>query len=411
MATYDRRVVRGTALLVAARVATAICALAIMKILAVHIDKEAFGRYGSTIALYQIFDVFVDFGSLSAAVRGVAQRPETGRAHVRAAVQFRLVTAAIAVVVSTATALALGDPQVALVALASLTFFAHAAGVHVAVLHADINFLRSEVYRVFGSAAALVLTWLLIVAGYRDAGTMLVAAMGGPAIANLLLAFSVRGTVPLGDMPIHRPSFFVQSLTLGLGAVVRQAYYSLNPLLTRTLAGDLAASKFIPAYRLTGFSILIAVYFGSAVMPALVKLHEENPEEKKRFTRRWTLRLAAIGVAVGLAMYFSREWLLVLAFDESYRSSERVLAPMCITSAVIYVGGFLITQLIAEGRMQATVWASLAGLFANLFMNFTLTPEYGAVGAAWASVVTEVTVAGAAWIALHVWPSRRGRVL
>ena len=402
---HDSRVVLGTALQAAARFATAFLAFLIVALLARVLDKDAFGRYSATIALFQVLDVLVDCGSLQAAVRLVARDPATAGAAVRAAVRFRLATATIALLVSTGLAWAQGDPQVLWVAAASLAFFTHAAGMGVAVLHADIDYSRSESLRIVGSLLGLLATVGLVAFGFRDAGSMLVAIYAASAAANLLLAFSVRSDVPAVERPIDGRDFRREAVSLGIGGVIRQAYYSANPVLARGIGGDLAGARFAPAYRLTGFSILFSVYFGAASLPALVRLRAEDPAAYRRFARRWTALLAILGIGIGASMYALRRPLLRILFGEEYVDTESVLAPMCLTAAIIYIGGFALTRLIAAGRDRVAMAISGAGLAVNLITNFILIPRYGAEGAAWTSVVTESTVAAGAYAALALDPN------
>ncbi|MFN0207654.1 MAG: oligosaccharide flippase family protein, partial [Planctomycetota bacterium] len=234
----------------ASRLSTALIALVIVALLARSMERDAFGRYSATLALFQVLDILVDGGSLQAAVRAVAKKSSCARAAVRAAVEFRFFTASISIVIATAVAWILNDPQVGLVTIAAFTFFTHAAGVGVAVLHADIDYKQSESFRVLGSMLGLFATIWLIGGGITDAGSMLVAVYAGSALSNLGLAVSVKSDIPPGGDPIDKKAFWKESIALGLGGVVRQTYYSLNPILARALAGDLAGARFAPAYRI-----------------------------------------------------------------------------------------------------------------------------------------------------------------
>ncbi|MBI3820668.1 MAG: polysaccharide biosynthesis C-terminal domain-containing protein [Planctomycetes bacterium] len=406
---FDARVLAGTGLQAAARLATALLALITVALLARTLEKDAFGRYSATIALFQVLDVLVDCGSLQAAVRFVAKNSACARSAVRSAVRFRIFTAGISVVIATLLAIILKDPQVGFITLAALAFFTHAAGVGVAVLHADIDYKQSESLRIAGSLMGLLATVLLVGLGARDAGSMLIAIYAGASVSNLLLAFSVKSNIPAGEVPVRGSTFWRESVSLGMGGVVRQAYYSANPVLARALGGDIAGARFAPAYRLTGFSILFSVYFGSSALPALVRLFHTDRDAWTRFVRRWTLVLITTGAAIGGGMFIFRERILILLFGEEYADSASVLAPMCITTVVIYLGGFALTQLIAQGRDRAALWISVAGLVVNIITNILLTPRMGAEGAAWASVTTETAVAAGAlgflWMIRGIEPS------
>lgn len=404
----DFRVLAGTAMQVAARLATSIIALAILAVLARTLPRDAFGRYSATIALFQVLDVFVDCGSLQAAVRLVARRPAAARSAVRNAVRFRIATACISIITAAVVSFGLGDPQVGFVGIAALSFFSHAAGVGVAVLHADIDYKQSESLRISGSLIGLLGTFLLVGFGRNDAGSMLIALSAGAAIANILLACSVKSNIPPSGERVEPGPFFREALALGIGGVIRQAYYSANPILARALAGDLEGARFTPAYRLCGFSILVSVYFSAAALPAMVRLaHSDRYELRRFFLRSMGLQIVA-GSTIAGALFLFRNEIIILLFGPEYADSAAVLAPMCLTSVIIYVGGLTLTRLVAEGFDRIALLISAAGLLTNLAVNFSITPTAGAMGAAWASVATEATVTTGALAALF-WTNRHGR--
>jgi O-antigen/teichoic acid export membrane protein len=105
---------------------------------------------------------------------------------------------------------------------------------------------------------------------------------------------------------------------------------------------------------------------------------------------------AALGVlealslpAVALLATFSSE-IVVLLGGHSYDASGPVLAILALALGVSYINGVYGNALLALGRQNMLFWLTLPTLVVNLVANLLLIPPYGADGAAWAVVISEV---------------------
>jgi O-antigen/teichoic acid export membrane protein len=102
-------------------------------------------------------------------------------------------------------------------------------------------------------------------------------------------------------------------------------------------------------------------------------------------------RLLLIAVMIGSAATLTA-WALAgpfitAVFGEQYRSAVQLVPPLALAQGVRGVTSVYNTFLQAHGRGRELRNAGLILTASNLVLNFGLIPPFGAVGAAWASLL------------------------
>ena len=106
-----------------------------------------------------------------------------------------------------------------------------------------------------------------------------------------------------------------------------------------------------------------------------------------------------------LVISFCASWLLPLLFGPSYADSIPVLTVHIWVGLFVFMRALLSKWLITENLLKLSMVTQLSGAVANVILNLWLIPLYGAVGAAYATVIS-YAVAGYLILFLHrdLWP-------
>jgi O-antigen/teichoic acid export membrane protein len=169
------------------------------------------------------------------------------------------------------------------------------------------------------------------------------------------------------------------------------------------MIGLLAPTEVLGLYgvptKLSGVLMFIPVTFATAWLPRLSAMYSQGAEELKRASRA-PLELALIlslPVCVGAALVAGP--LLVALYGADFARATPVLVILAIATIPTYLNIIVATILIAAGRQAAwTVVLLGAGVF-NIAINAVLIRYFqdhfhnGAIGAAWALLMTEMLMA------------------
>lgn len=105
-------------------------------------------------------------------------------------------------------------------------------------------------------------------------------------------------------------------------------------------------------------------------------------------------RLYAIIIALALAqslfMTLLAKPIILILYGRDYISSVSVLAIIVWQTTFSYMGSVRNVWILAEEKQRYLWIINLSGALMNVFLNFLLIPRWGAVGAAVASVITQV---------------------
>ena len=93
------------------------------------------------------------------------------------------------------------------------------------------------------------------------------------------------------------------------------------------------------------------------------------------------------GIAAGF-WYFSNG-IITLIYGEKFYPSISVLNILVFAFFLFFMNFLLSNILITSGREKLNAWNLVIATVLNILLNLALIPEYGAEGAAWATVFCE----------------------
>jgi len=103
--------------------------------------------------------------------------------------------------------------------------------------------------------------------------------------------------------------------------------------------------------------------------------------------RKWVLAAAAMGALGVLVMWLAAEPAIRIVFGEEYVEASDLAVVLAVAQAVRGVTAVYNNFMAATALGAAMRNAALVLTVSNVVLNFALIPPYGAIGAAWASVL------------------------
>lgn len=230
-------------------------------------------------------------------------------------------------------------------------------------------------------AAALVVGvgggWLLTLVGFR----------------NELRALAAR----VATGAVEEPSrLWREGLVLGIAGLLGSLYLRVDVVLLGLLTDTVEVGRYTTAARVLEATYALPHLLMLALLPRLVKA--------RNFARTFggsALALVGLGVVAAAALVWLAPALLQRLYPEEGAEVATLVVALAPAAVAVYLG-FLATQsLVVLGRSTTWLGLALLGLVVDVVLNVLWIPGYGARGAAWATVVTEVVVAVSA--ALLCW--------
>ena len=357
---------------------------------------ETFGTWNYAMAFAALFGAFATLGLDSVVVRELIRGELDAGAILGTAATLRLAAGILALIGS---ALAIGWSRsgqwlpILLVTLNAAVFVFQSSQVidyhfqarmrsRPAVVAANVAFLITSVGRLALLAAKASIEWF---------GVLLVVEA---AIAAALLIMAYRA-----DVEARRPWRFekrvarqlmVQSWPLLLSGLAVMVYMRLDQVMLASMAGDEAVGQFSAALRIAEVWYFIPMAIVTAAFPVMMKKKAEGPEVYERYLQQLYDGMAWLGVAMALVTTLSAPWVLPLLYGPEFSQTPAILAVQIwagVAVAMSFVHG---KWLLSVGLQKYGLIYTVAGACLNVALNMILIPRHGAIGAAWATLVTQV---------------------
>jgi O-antigen/teichoic acid export membrane protein len=393
------RVWRGTALLIAGRVWSALCTLAILKLGADHLSPAAFGTFTFYLALFSWLDSVVNLGTAEVAVQRTADDPGALLGVLAAARRIRLRMGLISLALVAAVAFLAREPGAGWIALAALYPITHTLELSTTVFKNRIAWGLPVAVRALATTLSLLGVWTAARQGVDQPALYLVAVAAGSTVGNLLLYLTARPHLPRPIGPVEPASgIFSAAWPLGMSSICAMGYYYVDNVYIRVFRGEEELGPYNVAVRVMSLLIMVAQYASLSALPWLRRRHARG-DMHRAIVRIGPVLFALAGLGAGAVWPWTDE--LLERFREGFGFAGPSLRWLLCGMASIYAGSILLTAVVAAGLGKAKLRIQACGLVFNLLANAWAVPRMGIEGAGLTTFLTEALVAVGAGIALQ----------
>jgi O-antigen/teichoic acid export membrane protein len=378
-----------------------------------RVGAETYGLYFSLLNLSFLFNILLDLGINNFTTRNVAQHPHLASHYWGKLIGLRFLLFIVYALITIGIAVLVGYEGKELWMLAVLvfnqllvTFIAffrsHFGGLHLFKTDALISVLdRLLLILICGavlftnvSGGSFEIDWFIWIQTICYALTLIVA---------VFLLISRTGWPGLGFDTAFSWVILKKSLPYALLILLMMIYTRTDSVMLERLhpRGAFEAGIYAQGFRLLDALFMFGMIFANLLLPMFSRmLHEKAPEFKNLLHSSRDL-LVGGALFVGFVCYSHAEAILSFIYDqyvaESVASFQLLMWVFTAMSLSLIYG----TLLTAAGQLKVLNIISLIGVVLNILLNVYLIPEYGAEGAAFATLITQSLTAIVQAIVAH----------
>jgi polysaccharide transporter, PST family len=382
---------------VGARAVAGLVRIGVLLAIARAYGPVEFGQLSLAISVVEILRAFSEFGVDTISIRKFAQTtPEERHALLGGIVGTKLIMAGLFYFGGAAVLWLIGRDrtELALGAIIGISLF------FVGALGAISSFLQS----CFSMSKLLHTT--LWTSG-------LSACLAGVAIANKLSLWWVILAFPLADalnlflvwrkleVPVRVRfrlngtfSLLRESFPVGFGAISAMLYFRLDNLFIFRFSGAAALGLYAACYRLLEPALIVPGSFATTSYAFLSSSDYQlaGPAKLSRLVFR-TMWPAYVFIASTVVFFLLTGKVLLLRFLHGYQAAYPILLVLILVLTLRTMNASMVAILNSRARYSVLAKITVIDLAINLLLVSVLVPRWGALGAAWAAVVTEIASA------------------
>lgn len=168
-------------------------------------------------------------------------------------------------------------------------------------------------------------------------------------------------------------------------------YNKIDIVMLEKIMGSTEVGFYSGATRFIYPFMFISGAFMTAIFPSLAK-HSYNKKEFQKIQYLATYYLGGIGIFLSTALFFSADYIFPFFFDHKYDASVPIFKVLVWYLAIVFIYGSISNNLVAKGKIKFLVYLNLIMIILNVVLNFVLIPQFGAKGAAIATIVCELVI-------------------
>ncbi|MBN1593093.1 MAG: flippase [Candidatus Coatesbacteria bacterium] len=229
--------------------------------------------------------------------------------------------------------------------------------------------------------------WGVLGIGYAFAVATAVAAV----FALILVIRRFGRPTFVSDFPLFK-SMLKETVPLALTLFFSSVYFRIDQVMLGWMRTETELGWYSAAYRVFEVSALAPSILMLIALPIFSRLRQEAEDIMIRAGQQILTLLLVMGIVVSVVVTLAAPDIIVLFGKDFGSESSDALMLLMWTAIPIFCNFVLTTLLIAIGRQVALMYCFAAGAVANIALNLVMIPRWSHLGAAGATLITEVVL-------------------
>jgi PST family polysaccharide transporter len=389
-----RRVLESIGILTAERALQLVSVAAVSVIVARALGPSTFGLYAFALSAVALVAPLLDVGQ-TILVRDLVTLPER-RAELLASA-FRVAVAISIVLQPVAIGFAFALPEDLAAARAPVVIAAVALLVRPLLVldywfQSRLDARRAATARLTGLMVGSLLRVAAAIHGgpnvvtYLAATTVIETAITG---LFMLVAFRRGGGAPAGLVRSSASvrAYFRRVVPLLIAGLSVALYMRLDQVMLGLLSDTAEVGNYAVTVRLSEFAYFVPLVVSTSIMPGLSALYDRDPDAFYLVYTRVVGAFFAAALLLVAAVFIAAPLLVSTLFGSDFEGAVSVLRVHIFSLPFVFLGVAQTAWNAVHEQQKLAMWRTLGGAAINAALNFALIPEYGALGAACATVV------------------------
>lgn len=364
------------------------------------VPEEDYGTYFALLNFSFLFNILLDFGINNFTTKNVAQHPQMAGKYLDKVLGFRFMLFVLYTIVSFTIALTLQWNPYEIYLLSFLIFNQFIITLIAytrSYFGGSLMFKTDAIISVLDRFLLIIFCGILLYLPVTDQQFQIewfiwiqTACYIITLFVAVTLLFAKFGVPKLKIYPTFSYSIIKQSFPYALLIFLMMIYTRIDSVMVERIHenGKEEAGFYAMGLRLVNAFFMFAMIFSNLLLPLFSRMFKRK-EDVRPLLKTSAKLLIGGAVLLGIVSFFNSKFILSMIYDhnieESNQSFQLLMFSFIGMCATILYG----TLLTARGSMRFLNIISAIGIVVNITMNSFLIPNYGATGAAVATVITQ----------------------
>jgi len=183
-----------------------------------------------------------------------------------------------------------------------------------------------------------------------------------------------------------------ESFPLAFASIMIGIYYNLDMVMLGYMKPESDVGIYNAANKIFLLGVIPFQLIFSAYFPLLSRVGLTDSPEFRSTIKNYAKFILGSGIISGVFLLTFSEKVVLLVFGKNYIESVVPLSILAMNVIIVSVNVFLGNPMMAWGKQKEYSIVISFGAITNIVLNFILIPKYTYIGAAFATLLAEITV-------------------
>ena len=165
-------------------------------------------------------------------------------------------------------------------------------------------------------------------------------------------------------------------------------YMKIDQIMLGNMSGDEAVGNYAAAVKLSQPCYFISTVICSSIYPALIKIKQKNQQKYQNKVQQLYDLMAWISIGIAVVVTLISDIMATRLLGSEYVEVGAILKLHIWAAPFVYLGIARGKWLMTENYTRFNLLATSLGALANVVLNILWIPNYGGIGAAFATVIS-----------------------
>lgn len=170
-------------------------------------------------------------------------------------------------------------------------------------------------------------------------------------------------------------------------------FFQLDTILLAMFKGDYYVGIYQSVFKLVLLPLVIPEILVNVLLPVLSRLNFDNTFRWEKLGSLMSKLLFIVIIPIALSLSLYSEKIIKLIYGSNYNDAIPVLKIFAMILVIRFILEPFALMLTTSNRQKYRMYVVIAATFLNLILNIFFIPQYGVVGAASVSLITNAFVA------------------
>ena len=179
----------------------------------------------------------------------------------------------------------------------------------------------------------------------------------------------------------------------GLAALFHLVYFQSDIILLKYITGSEAAGIYNVAFTVMAVVLLLpSIIYQKVLLPKMHRWANYDHHRIIHVYRKGNILMLVLGIMAMLAIWGMAPSLMPILFGREYAGATSLLNILAVCAPLLFVASSIGVTLVTQEKMKKKVKYMGVVAMLNIILNVALIPAFGAIGAATATVLSNIVL-------------------